>query len=75
MNRRPYPDRKRALHQLWRHRQNGPAAADVVVTLAIGTGPFVSAVQQAQASLVFAWHPDLQAMDGVLDNLYPEMDR
>ncbi|MQS14506.1 hypothetical protein F7Q99_20110 [Streptomyces kaniharaensis] len=74
MSRRPYPDRNKALHQLWRHGPRRPAAANVMVTLASDASPFLTAVRQAQANLVFDWHPDLQEINGTLDNLYPEMN-
>ncbi|MBV6697454.1 hypothetical protein KV557_09990 [Kitasatospora aureofaciens] len=74
MSHRPFPDRNRALHQLWRHRPNRAATAGITVSLETDVSPFLAAIQQVQADMMFGWHPDLQEADGTLDNLYPEMN-
>jgi hypothetical protein len=62
----------RAVSQVLRHYPR-PVANEVVLAVYLGeAGSYAEAIRQAPTVLLFRRHPDLLALDAVLDDAYPE---
>lgn len=42
----------------------------MTIEITVDTGPFVKGLHRAQAAALFAFHPDLNDLNGSLDNLF-----